>query len=519
MKSAGTKAQKQKIAGKKAASHALKKSGVRVRSLDNIYLRTLLKPEQYRNVRYPDSYGAHTAMTPAIMNEDLYYFPADSTGTPSAEAAGKYLAIWSPTMLNPVLQYVMDNVAAVEYLTMGFVQQGDEEGFFPLQEDAPFPATSADQPLLVCDGTYQNVRGVFAWSDQDFALPCMRGLLPDESVIYGVPFSDVLNAGTLTVSFNLNSAQAFPVNSVISVMALNGKGQTVTASTTLAAPATAINLSLTINTLMQTLANGQVAAALPGIAFRVSATWGAAGGFTPVLPINGVYIQMKTGAARPGSFWTNRFSPLAYPSEKIYCETVDKYRVVSGSCWLAYQGSGLQDGGQHGALYYPGGQSPFAIGLYDYGKVTTTPGGYQGPVKFGSYTYWIPGDPRDMLYRRLSPVDRWSLPFIVLTGYMATPSQVESIRLRAVANIEIISSEQIYSYDMGPNDPEMIREALLAIGKFPTSMENPEHLKMIGEVLERAANGVADTVRKGASWIWDNKETLVPLALAAAGSL
>lgn len=508
-----TRAQKTEL--KKAQAAKFDKS--RVKASNNPYLRTLLKPEQCGGVRYSDLADGATAMVQGIINHDLYYFPADSSTTPSAEPAGTYYALTSPTLIHPILEYRMDKLQSVgEYLTLSYASQRDEEGLFPLTEDAASPASSSQQPLIATDGSLQNIRGVWTWSDQSFALPTLRSVLPDGTVMYGVPFTDDIPAGTFNVQLVGAAGFTLPVGTVITLYAYNSSGANVSGNQTLATATKDFGVTLNIAALLTTLANGTGAARFPGIGFRISILWAGTGALQPVVTVSGINIVFRSsGAARPAGVQTNRMVPVDFPDQTTLEETVDKYRVVSMSAWLAYQGSDLQNGGQHAALYYAGGQSPFSNGLTDYDAIAEVPGAYQGPLKLGSYTWWKPGDPRTMLFRHLNPAGRWALPYIALMGLASTPTQIEALRLRVVTNFEIYTTSQIFQRAYERPNLSIIEEAILICGDFPTSMENPMHNGMIADVLDRAANGAKGV----AQWTAKNAEWLLPAAMSAAALL
>jgi hypothetical protein len=185
------------------------------------------------------------------------------------------------------------------------------------------------------------------------------------------------------------------------------------------------------------------------------------------------------------------------------------------SVWQEYQGSDLNNGGLISALSYGGGTSPFDNGLYDYPGVSETPGSYAGPLKTGSYGIWVPVNDYDMLFRRLDDPSRWQLPYIVSAGTTATPTQLQSIRLRIVANHELVSTSQFYNYDFSPVSIAYIEHASRSLRNFPLVMENPLHVQAIKDALKRAL----DVGSKVASWVTDNRRWLLPTAEAAMSLL
>jgi len=223
---------------------------------------------------------------------------------------------------------------------------------------------------------------------------------------------------------------------------------------------------------------------LPGLGLRISSTLSS-----PVI------ILAVQGLVAPDTDASNRFRSIAFPGEGTYSETVDQYRVVSMSAWLEYQGATLTDGGQASGIMYRGGAAPFPVGLWDYAKVAETPGGYQGAVRDGTYSFWMPSNERDMLFRDLGSSERWALPYIVFSGLMASPDIPNVLRLRVPTNFELVSTSQIYSYKHAVISPEMITHAVLVVSTMDTTMENPGHWDKIKEIL---GEGVQTALNAGA---------------------
>jgi len=482
-------------------------------SLLNSYLQTLVDPEKYKGVRYPDEYTGLTATLQGLLNVEMFYFQADSALLPSAEPPGFYFHVFSPTMTQPVLEYAMLELPVGAGLSMIANSQTDEIGLFPLVEDTSTPSTCSGQMQLVSNGPLQNVSGEFSWTDQTFATPAHRFTDPsDGSVAYGVPFTARQAGGIVAAVFEFVSGTQLLAGAggdSLSVQYVNAAGTTV--STVVPVAATGYNVRATsdVTSLLAPLLDGlSFAAALPGIAVRVGIL------SAPTLSRSISVLSCSVYFNIAGSPYTNRYHPLEFPDVATYSSTIDKYRLVSASAWVEYQGSDLQNGGQHAALYYGGGNSPMRNGLWSYASVAETPGSYQGALKLGSYSIWKPSDPRDMLFRNLTASSRWGLPYIIDIGFASTPTQVDALRLRVPANFEFVSTSQFYNYQRARPDPVMLDHANQFLRDFPTSMENPLHLAAIRDILKKAMNA-ASSVGK---WIGDNRSWLLPAA-SAVGTL
>jgi len=331
-------------------------------------------------------------------------------------------------------------------------------------------------------------------------------------VAYGIPFTNDMANAASGVGVTVNLGGLATMGDTLTVTAYNSLGASVVGtSAPLAGGAQTAQVNLNVGTIMTTLLNGSVSAGLPGIAFRLTYNKLAGAG---IMPLESIFITQALSAPRTAGWRTNRFVAVDFPDQPVYAETIDKYRVVSSSSWIEYQGSDLNNGGQHAALYYAGGRSPFSNGLWNYSSVAQTPGSYQGGLRYGSYSIWKPSDPRDMLFRELNPEERWRLPYIVHAGLVGTPDQVNSLRLRVPTNIEFMSTSQLYNYKRCLPNVAKIEHANILLRDFPTSMENPSHWQAIKDALSKAV-GVAKGFGK---WVVDNKSWLVP-AGAAVGSL
>lgn len=458
----------------------------------NEYLQTLLDPEKYSGVRYPDKYDKKTAMVSTIINVDQ---PFISAGSVSGETPGNFLTIISPTLVHPVLTYVDELSSGSIGYVMATVEQNELTGLYPL---SPVPNISSSTRIMhvpaspIGSPAYQNIRGMCSWTDQSFGLPTFSSLDPIGNIFYGFPTYCPLGAGSISITF----AAAPPVGSTINIQW---------------ATEAAVGTAATFLTLAGVQAYNNMALALPpgfsklpGLGLRIASS----------VDVTVSWIVFRTGTTAAGQ-GIARFQPLDWPDVDTFIETVDRYRTVSMSVWEEYQGSDLNNGGMIGSLSFGGGVSPFDNGLFNYLGVTETPGSYSGALKTGTYGIWVPVNDRDMLFRRLDDPSRWQLPYVVVAGSTATPTQTKSIRLRVVANQELISTSQFYNYDFSPNNVLLIEHAARSLRNFQLTMENPLHVQAIRDLLKKAT----DVGSKVASWISENKQWLMPAATAALSLL
>jgi hypothetical protein len=256
-------------------------------------------------------------------------------------------------------------------------------------------------------------------------------------------------------------------------------------------------------------------AGLPGVGFRVGLTDAGAVRSRRSYPLIGLMAYWASNVVDLFTVPVPRFEAFKYPDESVYTSTVDQYRVVSMSVWMEYQGATLTDGGQAAAILYRGGRSAFENGLWDYDLVAETPGGYQGALKLGTYSFWLPNNERDMLFRSLDTQDRWRLPYIVNVGLVASPDIPHTLRLRVPTNFELVSTSQFYQFAHALIRPDWILHAGAVTRTMATSMENPGHWDAIKSLLGKAVN----TVGKVGNFVKDNWGWIAPAGAAIAGMI
>jgi len=498
----------------------------------NKYLQTLLDPEKYPGVRYPEHFARKTAMVQTIFNESIPFIPSGTLDPP-----GTFAVVSSPNLQNPVQFYQNDTTSATNHVNVQILcsAQDNEHGFEGVSED-----TLAEQlgelslttgPDNVTPGQAVNVIGQAIWSDLEDASELVYGEGPAGS-FYGLPVafqvSGTDNLVDLSVSTSLDSTSAQIVHVQAQLVSAAGQSawvnliaDSVTGSAGYPTPtfdAGTYTGRLDITNVCTTVGSVR-GAGLPGIGLRLRAVSDGVGTYNytfHVQSVNLVLVNQSLVAntallAQP----QNRFVSYDFPNNTTYEDTVDSFRTVSMSTWVEYQGSDLLNGGQLASIMYRGGRSPQQNGLVLYEKLAVTPGSYQGALKFGSYNIWVPCNESDMLFRSQFDTQRWRLPYIVHAGLLADITQPNSLRLRLVANQEIISTSQFYQFAAADYDPKDVAIAIYALHDFPTSMENPLHFEAIRDLLRKAL-GIA---KRAGEWAYDNRGWIVPAGQAFASLL
>jgi len=474
----------------------------------NPYVMTLIDPENVHGVRYPDVLPKGTAVFKSLINRNAFYFP-DSV----IEPAGTVLNILSPTLINPLLSYQIETVTTPGSLTpdpldnavlSGAVTTVDDSvGLFPLTEDIATVSTGGDQ-MFIPTATQYNLRTLWHWKDQDFAFPSFRGLDINGAVFYGVPFG-IGSTGQVTVRVNV--LQGFPSTAnPFNMTAVTTTGSV--AFTPIAVTAGTLSATFTLSgATLLTIMNAGGYAPLPGVGFRIQNDSGREYLITSyVVSIATDSSLVSVSRAQP------RFVGVSLPDERTYAQTIDQYRVVSMSAWYEYDGSDLSNGGQIASILYRGGQSAGENGLYNYQTVAEAPESYAGPLKHGTYTIWTPNSENDMLMRNLSPHGRWQYPFICNAAVVATPSQLNSIRIRIAINYEVVSTSQFYDFEKPFPNEKWISEAAVLLREHPCAMANGRHWDWIKGV----AADAADMASGAGKWAYNNKDWILPAAGALA---
>jgi len=475
-----------------------RKSGAQFRGKANPYLATLVNPEAFPGVRYPDSFSRKTAMVQLILEQELFYFPADSI----IELAGSYLCIWRPSLVHPFWSYGVTNSSS--YPNWSLTTPTDRFGLRPLVRGMLTPTLQDDQQSLQHDVIY-NLKIPMIYSNVDYVLDPFSGKASDGSEFWGHVFA--LGGATDTINFNAIVAGPTLAGDILTFYATNG---TTTLSVNVVAALNQLSFSMTldITALMMTDASsmglGKVAPR-PGIGFRVMWTSGASRS-NALLSLNMVSSSAAAPQVQLG------YTPLDFPDQQQFLELISQYRPVSSSAWVGYEGSDLNNGGQHSAIMFGGGEHPNTVGLYTFQKIATTPTGYEDKMRKGTYQYTVPFNVGDVTMRAPVNSEEWTHPYCVIAGQVSTAGQLNALRMRGVMNMEFISDSQLWQYSSVRPNPGMIAHATAMLAGCPTTLSNDSHLKEIWSWLKQAAKDTIDFVE-------DNKSWIIPAVTAVAGAL
>jgi len=444
-------------------------------------------------------------MSKLILEQEIFFFPTGSV----VEPPGAYYLVWRPSLVHPLWIY---QVYANGSYSPNFCleEQNSRFGIWPLVSGTLCPQIQEKQMILQNAIVY-NLRMGKNYSTTDYVEDPYLGLDSQGNNFYGHTFSGGTAA---TIYWNAQITGQISNTDTLVVTATNGTA-TITSSVTLTAGQTVVGGTLVITSLMQVDAvnfgTGGLAVGRPGIGFRIKYTSGTAGTFVVVL--NSItFNSYFTG----GNGNEIGLVPYDFPDMQQLVQKLTVYRPVSSSAWAAFEGSTLNDGGQHTCLMYSGGEHPNVCQIYNYSQISQVDGSYEDKINKGSYQFWTPVSTRDTQMREPVNSSEWTHPYMVIAGSVqTTTNNVNPLRLRGVSNMEFCSPSQLWSYGTNVPNKRAIDEATLVLRDVPTSMSNDSHLENIWNWLKGSA-------KKVKSFWDDNQGWIGPLAYgakAAAGAL
>lgn len=499
---------------------------------NNGYLRTLIYPDRYTGIRYPDGYPRQTAVT-KLWNEVFPpFFPSGAT----AEPAGDFYYIYRPSCVHPLWLY-----GTTAYATLGvpyWILNSDTDrwGLEYLNSSAPSPQEQSDQMWLP-SGTTMNLRMPQCYTAGNFVVDPILATDTNGNNLFGYTFAAGTGNATFkfyaTVQGNWNAADTLTVTAVspqdptgVSAQFTFAAQSNATSAPNCSATSGAMTALFTVSDAV--LGTGQTANRANPIGFRI--TYNNVGGNAYGITLMNLQI-LPTWTTAP----TNNLGlyPVDWRDQATILSVVTNYRTVSGSCWAAWEGSTLADGGNVAQVMYRGGGHPFqacsstsatngeANGIISWQGISMTPGGYEDKAKSGCYSFWVPVSDNDTLMRHPINAVEWNKPWIAGggnivannstgAGYSATP-----LRLRIVINIEFVTTSQLYHLADSLLNIAAILQAHRILHGAPTSMENDNHLETIYNWLKQAGQDVYDWGVRNRGWLIPAAQGIGTMIMAA----
>jgi hypothetical protein len=156
-------------------------------------------------------------------------------------------------------------------------------------------------------------------------------------------------------------------------------------------------------------------------------------------------------------------------------------------------GSTLQDGGQIAAARLGMGLSPLRSPAGDtYTYLASLPF-YNDDfaLRDGIYSWWLPDSIQEHFYVPYRNPRSDNLEFNAVLQYAClrdNPNQ--SLRLKVVQNLEVITRSRLYTSESGPNNPAY-NSIVAAVKSVPAVTINKSHLAFLGKALGAVKNWVA----------------------------
>lgn len=520
-----------------AGGHQKLGGGKRV--MRNEYLQTLVDPENFPGVRFPDRYNKKTSVYQGLVDFNVNIFTgADGNDGQQIEPPGYFLTILRPSIVHPVLSYVPAEVGlnsqdAAAWMSVHVTEQSDNTGVYPVSFDTSTCAGNSAAMVLTPNVVY-NLKGEWFWNDQDFAMPMFSGELAEVGTFYGAPWATINSGGHANVLIScMTDLMVDPTDggdgTGLQARLISQLGTTAWAtmtpnyySNTYTATSDHYNYTLMYATIdASTIMNAadsstQFTIGQPGVGVQFQyLPYDGGQSYEQDVTLLSVRVTYEPVNGET-SVITARFEPEDFQDLPELENIVDKYRCISGEMWQSNTASDLNCGGNISALSYGGGQAPTILGLTTYTKIGQVPEGFSGPFKTGTFSWLKFDNESDMNFRGLSPVKIWDHPWIVGAG-IATSSigTVGLLKCRCVLNYEFVTSHRITVSAYSPVAPWKIDHANMMLRDFKTSMENPFHFSQIGSYLKKAVSWGADA----ASWVGNNASWLGPAAAAGLALL
>jgi len=206
---------------------------------------------------------------------------------------------------------------------------------------------------------------------------------------------------------------------------------------------------------------------------------------------------------------------------------VTSYRTVGCSLLCTYEGTTLNDGGVVSAVYASGGTQktnffnnnpPVMTGQYEnWEKVAANPRAYSDRERDGSYSWWLPEDQDDFMFR--TP-DYWATagqtnadelaPCLIASGvYLpnATITSPKVIRIMVSTVYEITTSSQLFAQEKLVGSQNVLDHVNKLMTNQPSSMANAAHMSWLKDFMGGVKKGLG-YVAAPAKWIFNNRDAI-----------
>jgi hypothetical protein len=194
----------------------------------------------------------------------------------------------------------------------------------------------------------------------------------------------------------------------------------------------------------------------------------------------------------------------------------DRYHLVSYSALLEYTGTDVSNGGYLAACRVDPHMATDGVDgtAMSFEQINRLPRAYSGPLKKGGYVWWSPGtiQERDRWIPMSGVNDEFATmiafavqPQLGLDGHNPTFTLTVQMVIETLVMKQYLSPEIYFSHPLAPAVASLAQQ-------IPWATCNPLHprLKQLGQYAKVAG-------KKGVQWLWDNKESILPLLAKGAG--
>lgn len=154
--------------------------------------------------------------------------------------------------------------------------------------------------------------------------------------------------------------------------------------------------------------------------------------------------------------------------------------------------------------------------LQDWGALASVQGSYDGNLRDGCYTYWLPDDNTQLQFLSPETANQKSFPCLIVSGKMSPPSgaagQYNVGRLKIVTTYEFTTNTRLWEMNSVLGSTATMEEAWRYLYRQPTAMPNGKHF----DWLKSFFASILPAAATGARFIYDNRDTIGPLVGKAA---
>lgn len=187
-------------------------------------------------------------------------------------------------------------------------------------------------------------------------------------------------------------------------------------------------------------------------------------------------------------------------------QSAEKYMILGQSLLLTPQMSDTKNGGTLAIGRVPGGSY---VGLgsggvtndnwYDWIASLPT-NNYDGPVKKGGYSFFLPDDERGFFYRDVNSFSDISLPYIVSEFTAPEDAGEDPVRIKVVTLVQMTTNSSVHSLRPSSVCPEL-RQIHHILSMVNAAYENETHKEQLKKHLKTIGNRVLEIVKNPDNWV------------------